>query len=227
MSTTTDDRLGALRQEVYASGMVAKVDGTMLEIVPHTPHPADGDALRDLVRAAAPLRTIEIGCATGLSTLAMFEGLARAGVSGDHVVVDPYFNGYWGGAAGVLMERAGIRGRVRVEERESVVALAAMLERGERFDFAFVDGCHWFECALVDVSLLCRLVVPGGVIAVDDTWMPAVRDAVAYCTSNLNCELVETIERNGKPRLSVLKVREVDRTRAWDRYVSVLDSEAH
>jgi predicted O-methyltransferase YrrM len=116
------------------------------------------------------------------------------------------------------MQRAAIADRVKIDERESVVALSQCLERGEVFDFAFVDGCHWFECALIDVSMLCRLVRPGGVIAVDDTWMHAVSDAVSYCTKNLNCELVDVIERNGKPRLSVLRVGEIDKARPWDGY---------
>jgi len=212
------ESISEIRRSVYKAGEVLKVDGAMLEIVPHTPHPADGDALRDVVAGCAPSRTIEVGCATGLSTLAIFEGLAQAGVVGDHTVIDPYFNGYWGGAAGLLMQRAAIADRVKIDEREPVVALGQCLERGDVFDFAFVDGCHWFECALIDVSMLCRLVRPGGVIAVDDPWMPAVRDAVSYCVKNLNCELVETIGRNGKPRLVVLRVGEVDKARAWDGY---------
>lgn len=218
MTTTSAESIPEIRRSVYEAGELARVDGTMMEIVPHTPHPEDGDVLRDMVADCAPGKSIEIGCATGLSTMAIFEGLASAAVAGDHTVVDPYFNGYWGGAAGILMQRAGVRDRVRVDERESVVALAECLARGDVFDFAFVDGCHWFECAMIDVCLLCRLVRPGGTIAVDDPWMPAVSDAVSYCTKNLNCELVDVIERNGKPRLTVLRVDEIDKARRWDAY---------
>jgi predicted O-methyltransferase YrrM len=71
MASTQIESISDIRQSVYDAGEVLRVDGTMLEIVPHTPHPADGDALRDLVAECAPEKTIEIGCATGLSTLAM------------------------------------------------------------------------------------------------------------------------------------------------------------
>lgn len=219
MSTASASRLGEIRREVYAAGELPKADGTALAIVPHTPHPEDGDALRDLVASCAPGSTLEVGCATGLSTLAIAEGVEAAGGTLDHTAIDPYHSLHWGGAGRLLHARAGIEASVTLDERESVVALAERLAAGRTLDVALIDGCHWFECALIDLVLLARIVRPGGVIAIDDTWMPAVQDAVAYATANLNLRLERMHERNGKPRLAVLRVGEIDAGRAWDSYV--------
>ncbi len=219
MPTTSETDAAAVRRAVYAERVLPKRDGTTLPIVPHTPHPDDGDRLRDLVARCAPGTSLEIGCATGLSTLAIFEGLARAGVESRHTAIDPYAgHDFWGGAASLLFERAGINGRVTIDQRESAIALPEWIARGRNCDFAFVDGCHWFECALIDLTLLARIVRPGGTVAVDDPWMPAVADAIAYATGNLNYEHIATHDRNGKPRLVELHVTPIDPDRPWDAY---------
>lgn len=220
MHMTEPTDLSSIRREVYRRGTLPKRDGTDLKIVPHTPHPEDGDLLRDIVAQRAPATTLEIGCATGLSTLAIFEGLALSGTDGKHTAIDPYCSqSYWGGAAGALMERAGIADRVTIDERESMIALAEWVAQGRACDFAFVDGAHWFECVMADLTLLARIVRPGGAVVIDDPWMPAVADAICYATSNLNYTHVEAHERRGKPRLVELLVQKPDPDRAWDSYV--------
>jgi Methyltransferase domain len=57
------------------------------------------------------------------------------------------------------------------------------------FDFAFVDGDHRFESVLFDICFMARLVRPGGLIVVDDMWMPSIRTAVAYVEKNLGLTL--------------------------------------
>lgn len=217
----TAGHLSAIRQEIYLAGSLPKADGTLLEIVPHTPHPEDGDRLRDIVASCQPGSTLEVGCATGLSTLAIFEGLSEREEPVCHTAIDPNFSKYWGRAAQVLFRRAEIDGCVSVDERESVIVLAEWLDRSKRVDFAFVDGSHWFENALIDLVLLARIVEVGGLVVVDDPWMPAVRDAIAYVVANLNYSHLDTYERGGKPRLVTLRVDAIDRGRKWDSYIAV------
>lgn len=121
----------------------------------------------------------------------------------------------------MLFERACILDRTTIDERESAIALPEWIAASRTCDFAFIDGCHWFECALIDLTLLARIVRTGGTVAVDDPWMPAVADAIAYAAGNLNYEHVATHERGGKPRLVELRVTEPDPERRWDSYVPV------
>jgi predicted O-methyltransferase YrrM len=74
---------------------------------------------------------------------------------------------------------------VEVIEEESQLALPRLVSEGRDFDLAFVDGDHRFEGVFLDLYFMTRLVRPGGLVVVDDMWMPAVRTAVAYVERNL------------------------------------------
>jgi hypothetical protein len=48
-----------------------------------------------------------------------------------------------------------------------------------------VDGSHRFHEVFVDFYFLRKIVRPGGLIVIDDTWAPSVRTAVHYYEQNL------------------------------------------
>ncbi len=122
-----------------------------------------------------------------------------------------------GRAAEVLFQRAEIDECVTIDERESVIVLAEWLDRSgvwiSRSSMA-VTGTS----VLIDLVLLARLVEVGGLVVVDDPWMPSVRDAISYVVANMNYSLVDTYER-GKPRLVTLQVEAIDHGRKWDSYI--------
>jgi predicted O-methyltransferase YrrM len=60
---------------------------------------------------------------------------------------------------------------------------------GRQFDFAFIDGDHRFDGAFLDLYYMTRLVRPGGLIVLDDLWMPSIRMAVSYGEKNLDLTL--------------------------------------
>ncbi|MCA9271433.1 MAG: class I SAM-dependent methyltransferase [Phycisphaerales bacterium] len=211
------DELRSIRYQAYEAGALDRADGSKQDIFPHTLHPDDCDYLRDRIAELKPARTLEIGCATGLSTLALFEGCQIAKTTPEHTIIDPYLRAGWGSASLVLLERTGLTGHITLDERESVVALAEYVGRTPKpsFDFAFIDGCHWFECALTDLWLTSRLVSPGGVIAIDDLWMPAIQRALEYATGNLGVEIIDTRSRGGKDRIAFLRVASDASKRDW------------
>lgn len=211
------EELRSIRHDAYTAGTLDRADGSKQEIFPHTLHPEDCDFLRDRIAELKPGRTLEIGCATGLSTLSLFEGCLSAGVTPAHTVIDPYLRRGWGSASLVLLERTGLMTHITLDERESVVALGDYVGRKEKpaFDFVFIDGCHWFECALTDLWLTSRLLAPGGVIAIDDLWMPAIQRVLQYATGNLGLELVQMRSRGGKDRIAFLRVVTDASKRDW------------
>src|ERR687896_1137976 len=172
---------------IYARGSVHDDDGNTLALRPHSVERAQGEALRDLAVAEGAERTIEVGLALGMSALFLCQAVLRHG--GRHVAIDPFQRESWNGAGVRTLREAGVEGLVDVIEEESQLALPRLVGEGREFDFAFVDGDHRFEGVFLDVYYMARLVRPGGLVVVDDMWMPAVRMAVAYVERNLDATL--------------------------------------
>ncbi len=142
--------------------------------------------------AAAPAgASVEVGCASGASTLAICKGRLRAGQGGEAVhVIDPGQDLYVSGTGRRTIERAGVGAMVRLHEEYDHAALPALLAQGVRAGFVFLDGNHVFDSVMLDLYYAQKLLVPGGVIALHDLWMPAVQHAAAYWAANLPVEPV-------------------------------------
>jgi predicted O-methyltransferase YrrM len=220
----------------YDAGAIPDDDGRQVPIEPDGIDEADGRALADLVEAEAASRTIEVGFALGLSCLHICSGLMRAGAGGaTHVAIDPTEEAHWRNAGRRLVERAGLEETVELIPEESQVALPRLFAQGRRFDLAWVDGDHRFDPAFVDLFWMHRLVEPGGLILVDDMWMPALRVAVAYFEANLAMELLSDAfagafrwerrrrrspgVRPGSGRVAVLRTPDPPVDRPWDHFV--------
>jgi predicted O-methyltransferase YrrM len=177
----------AFVDQCYLKGRVLDVHDNDIELAPHSIERAQGEALRELAIAERVERTIEVGLALGLSALFLCQAVLARG--GRHVAVDPFQAESWNGAGLRTLREAGVEGVVEVIEEESQLALPRLVAEGREFDFAFVDGDHRFEGVFLDLYFMTRLVKPGGLVVVDDMWMPAVRTAVAYVEKNLDASL--------------------------------------
>jgi predicted O-methyltransferase YrrM len=218
----------AYRDETVLDGAGARVD-----LFPHSVDRAAGEALRELARAEAAQRTIEVGLALGLS--AVFLGQAVLERGGRHVAIDPFQQESWNGAGLRTLRDAGLGEVVEVIEEESQLALPRLVSEGREFDLGFVDGDHRFEGVFLDLYYMTRLVRPGGVIVVDDMWMPAVRMAVAYVERNLGATLEpkalpggfrwrRRMFGRGVPRgsgeMAVVRLPSERRELRWDEFVA-------
>jgi predicted O-methyltransferase YrrM len=174
-------------ERAYARGTVPDAAGEPVELAPHSIERAQGEALRDLAIAEGAARTIEVGLALGISALFLCQAVLRR--DGRHVAVDPFQRESWNGAGLRTLREAGAEDLVEVIEEESQLALPRLVAEGREFDFAFVDGDHRFEGVFLDLYFMTRLVRPGGLVVVDDMWMPAVRTAVSYVERNLGASL--------------------------------------
>jgi len=179
--------IDAFIERTYARGAVPAVGGADLDLAPHSIGREQGEALRSLAVAEGAERTIEVGLALGMSALFLCQAILDRG--GRHVAVDPFQQESWNGAGLRTLREAGVEEMVEVVEEESQLALPRLLAEGREFDFAFVDGDHRFEGVFLDLYFMTRLVKAGGLVVVDDMWMPAVRTAVAYVENNLGATL--------------------------------------
>ena len=186
-------RIDALLEAVYRRERVRDEHGGEQPIFPSGMRRAQGERICAIVAAERAVRTIETGFALGLSGLWAVRGALQGGaIAPRHVAIDPLQSSKFRGAGRLLFEDAGLGDALTVHERGSEVALPELLASGcEPFDFAFVDGLHTFEAALMDIHWLARLVRPGGLIGVDDLWMRGVRSAVDFFVTNVGLEPVE------------------------------------
>jgi predicted O-methyltransferase YrrM len=188
-------RLEAFVEQAYRHGSVPDAAGEAIDLAPHSVESGPGAALRDLAVAEHVERTIEVGLALGMSALFLCQAVVERG--GRHVAIDPFQRESWNGAGLRTLREAGVEDLVEVIEEESQLALPRLVSEGRDFDFAFVDGDHRFEGVFVDLYYMTRLVRPGGLVVVDDMWMPAVRTAVAYVERNLAARLEPDALPNG------------------------------
>jgi len=228
-------RIDLFIDAAYATGTVGDAHGGQLAVLPTSVERAAGESLRDLAISEGVSRTIETGLALGMSALFLCQAVLTVDPdAGHHVAIDPYQETDWKGAGRASLAAAGVDGRVEVIEEESEFALPRLVREGREFDLAFVDGNHRFEGVLLDLVFMDRLVTPGGLIVVDDMWMPSVRLAVAYVERNLDLTLEPGAVRDGfswrrgfrrrrrgpkgTGRVAVLRVPTDPPARPWDRF---------
>jgi len=106
--------------EIYSSGEVVKPDGTRIRLDSHISLD-EGRFLHSLIADDPTVkRTLEVGCAYGLSSLWICKALAgRSGAH--HTILDPYEMGYFNGVGLANLNRAGFTNFTLLEERSELV----------------------------------------------------------------------------------------------------------
>jgi predicted O-methyltransferase YrrM len=159
----------------------------------------EGDALQGLIRVSKPQVSLEVGLAYGVSALYICEALVEVGAT-KHIVIDPYQYGAesidfvagsdhtmrvgFDGLGLLNLERAGYGSLIEFHGEPSFRALPALERAGQRIDFAFVDGWHTFDYAMIDFFYVDRLLNVGGLLVLDDTVYPALQKLARYIASH-------------------------------------------
>ena len=158
---------------------VIGADGKTYPIQKHGIDAAEGRFLSEFI-ASRPdiIRTLEIGCAYGLSSLHIASTTAgRTGAH--HIIIDPFENTDWNGIGIANLDRAGVD-FYELREEPSEIALPQLLKEGAEFDLVFIDGWHTFDQTLVDMYYANRLIKLGGYIIIDDANWASVSKAISY-----------------------------------------------
>lgn len=179
-------RIREVRERLFAGGAALPPGPHQLGFEVEAFPAYDGHILTQLLVSDSARSVIEVGLAFGGSALAIGEALVTvAGASGEHLIVDPLQTTGWGRVGWSAIESARLDAIATLIEEPSQVALAQMVRDGRQADAAFVDGDHRFDGVFVDLYFLGRLVRPGGLVIVDDLWMPSIRAATHYFERNL------------------------------------------
>jgi len=141
----------------------------------------EGLFIQQLIRTYRPKKTIEIGCANGISSTFICEAISEY-ASDDHLIVDAYQAVSWDNVGLHTLKRAGFSNFRLVEELSEII-LPELLKGGHKFDFALIDGWHTFDHTLLDFFYLNRMLNVGGIIVIDDVSYPAIRKCVRYISN--------------------------------------------
>lgn len=187
-------------EKLYESGEVKDEQGNKYEL-----HSAlsmgEGNAVQKLIRENGFSKSIEVGCAYGMSSLHICKALSS---SDDpfHLALDPNQSNDWHGIGRLNLKRAGYD-FAEVKETPSEIALPRLLDKGVKFEFGLIDGWHTFDQALVDFFYINRVTEIGGVVVFHDAKMPAINKVVRYILNY--------------PSYEVKSIEELDWGQTWKR----------
>lgn len=176
----------------------------------------EGELLSRLIAERKPKISLEVGLAFGISALFICDALKKSSLVPRHIVIDPEQNSarYWQGIGLGNLERAGYRQFVQFIEKPSQIAMPELIASGTKIDFAFIDGAHTFDHALLDFFLIDQLLNVGGVIVFDDTGWPSVRKVVRFVASNRSYKVIEHVGSDEGPKCRGLRDRWPEETQA-------------
>ena len=165
----------------------------------------EGEFLHNLVKEVDPTVSLEIGLAYGISAMFICDGLTKRPDT-KHICIDLAQLGEpWHGNGLNNLAKAGHEDIIEFYNEESQIALPRLEAEGREIDFAFIDGAHTFDHALVDFFYVDRLLKIGGVVAFDDCEFPSVRKLLRFILKNRNYSVIGHMQHDYTPKTSVAR----------------------
>src|SRR5256885_7845230 len=100
--------------------------------------------------------------------------LRDAGGGGRLISIDPVQLSDFQGIGVENLRRSGLADRHELHNAYDYFALPKLLESGLKIDFAYIDGWHTFDYALLDFFYVDKMLRPGGVVGFNDCGYRAV-----------------------------------------------------
>ncbi|MCU0549870.1 MAG: class I SAM-dependent methyltransferase [Leptolyngbya sp. Prado105] len=171
--------MNSVIEEIFQTGQVLDRTGQPYPLHSNVDR-QEGQFLFDLIAGDLEIqKTLEIGCAYGISSLHICSALAKQSHR-QHWILDPFQHSQFHGIGVANLERSQFDFFQLIEEPSEFALPAIAKEQAGSFDLVFIDGWHTFDHTLLDLFYANRLVRVGGYIVVDDCGMAPVSKAVSY-----------------------------------------------
>jgi hypothetical protein len=144
------------------------------------------DFLKDIINKNKFSKTLEIGCAEGISSMVICEAIGK---DKTHTILDPNQSGHWKNMGVSNLKKSGLNNFELIEDYSEFV-LPEFLKEGRQFDFIFVDGWHTFDHVLLEFFYINRLLNIGGIVAFDDVALLPLNRVMRYISNYPNFEVV-------------------------------------
>lgn len=149
------------------------------------------DLLVGTYQRARPRRSVEWGLGTGISAVAIGKARKRLGLPGKHIALDP-FQSHYQNLGVACIEDNEATDCVDFLPVTSEEFLIQARQRGEQFDFVFIDGAHDVGHKLTDASLTKDVLAPGAFVCFHDSFHTSTSLALAFLIEHCGLELMET-----------------------------------
>jgi predicted O-methyltransferase YrrM len=187
-------------EKIVKSGVMMTPEGEPRQINSHISI-QEGLFLQEIINEVHPITSLEVGVAYGTSSMFICEAMTAQGGK-KHISVDPGPVYLKGGRTldrcglGLLnLERCGYREFVEFYEAGSEFILPELLKKGEKIEFAFIDGWHTLDHCLVDFFYINRLLKEGGVVVFHDVRLPGIAKLMRYISGYPAYRLYKTPKR--------------------------------
>ncbi len=208
-------------QKIYENGAIVAPSGERVELA--NTGGVDwklAEMLHNTVRSCRPKRVLEIGMASGISTLSILSGLKENGDGGTLVSIDPFQSTSGRGAGVHHVVQGGFADQHRLMEEFDYLALPKLVSEEASFDLIYIDGNHDFEYVVLDYFYADLLIGPGGILGFNDCGWRTVHAAMKHIPPADRYEEIDVgLKPNytGKNFIATLERRLTSRSSA-DRY---------
>jgi len=155
--------------------------------------PLEGYLLYSLIKENNLKNILEVGMATGISSLFMTEALASQKYDDQLLIsIDPFQSSKdlenksasWNNIGITNIKRAGLQSYHQLIEQKSFIAMPELIRRKYVFDLIFIDGMHLMDYTVSDLFYADLLTKPGSFIVLDDIKHKGVKKAYNYILKN-------------------------------------------
>jgi predicted O-methyltransferase YrrM len=185
-----------LLQQIFKSKKISNTKGEIIEVHSETSEQQCG-FLQEFIRRNRFRRSLEIGFAFGVSTLAIVEEIVKNG--GRHCVIDKFQYSNWGGNGLDLVRQAGYGDKLDFHEEFCYKALPGLMTEGRHFDFVYIDSTKQFDWLLVDFFLIDKILDVNGIIVFDDNGFRSIRKLSRFIAQFPGYEVAAAFPENVKP----------------------------
>lgn len=152
--------------------------------------------LQKIIRENKFKHSLEIGCAYGISTVAILDEIANN--DGEHIVMDKFQSEHWGGNGIDLVKSANLDYWLRFYEDYSYIVLPKLLNDEIKLDFAYIDSTKLFDWLLTDFFFIDKMLKVNGIIVFDDVSFPSVRKLLRFISQLPHYEVYDTYPKNSR-----------------------------
>jgi predicted O-methyltransferase YrrM len=190
-------------EEILRTGYIKSQNGELLD-AGSAISLQKGRFLQKIISEIKPVVCLEVGLAFGVSSLFICGAIEKTNNS-PHIVINPYQNRaeVWRGIGLHNLRKSGYGEIVEFIELPSHQALTQLYAQGRKIDFAFIDGMHLFDYALVDFFLIDKIIKVGGILVFDDADWPAIRKLCRFIIKNQSYSVFKCLDIIEFRKLSV------------------------